>query len=183
MGDFNQQMEGLNLKKTGIKIIVRVLIIICILFGVFYFSGINDTPRYPDKTVFDIRNYTGQTLSGGYLSVDVSESYHMPEGETYYEGRIEIPEIKPYERIIFVLDQNAIALPGMYLRFTYEPYDYSEVISDIYGETGTMRIIEFKNNNTIKVNGVVNHITEKHLKFSIIPYSKVIEYPSDNKLE
>lgn len=75
---------------------------------VFCYLSYNDTPRYDNKTVLDIRNKTNQSISGMYLSIVVPETYSVPDGDTYYDGNIVIPDIKPHERIIVVLDQKRL---------------------------------------------------------------------------
>lgn len=146
------------------------------MFCFLYFSGINDTPRYDDKTVLDIRNQTNQNISGMYLSVIVPETFEMLNNSDFNK-KINIPDIKPYDRIIVVLDQKSVSLPGMKLELVYN--DYSDIIVDeLHKNVGSMHIINLEE-DLVSSRNINNHLFQKYFKFYWKRYSNVIELPGD----
>ncbi|MDD4688473.1 MAG: hypothetical protein PHE51_01850 [Eubacteriales bacterium] len=165
--------------KKVIKIGLIILGVILLSFLLLYFSGFNDTPKYDNKTVLDIRNKTNQPISGMYLSVVVPSTFTMPEGGTYSDEDIGIPDIKPHERVIVALDQKKIAVGGMKLQLTYN--DYSEIIVDElhtderYGDISSIHIVDIGDNDNIRTKEIRNYLQQKQEVFYYKHYSRVIE--------
>lgn len=165
--------------KPVVKVIVVICAFITLVILTFCYLCFHEPPRYDNKTVLDIRNKTNQLISGMYLSVVVPETYSVPEGGVYYDGKMVIPDIQPHERIIVVLDQKKVALAGMKLQLTYNEYRSFIVdelhTNELYGDIGSMHIININNHADIQSKEIHNYLLQLHEAFYFKHYNRVIK--------
>lgn len=100
-----------------------VLAVILIFFGLIFVYIFNKPPWIYDKTVLDIHNNSNQKIENAYLSVEKSSTFKIPEGESYYSDKIQLPVIKSGKRIIIILDHGKVSVPGMQLRLKCGSFD------------------------------------------------------------
>mgnify|MGYP004645586937 CR=1 FL=1 len=106
--------------------IVILIIAFIVLLGIYL---INMPPWIADKTVLDIRNNSSENLNGAYLSLEKNSEFEIPKGETYYDEKIIFPNINSGERVVVILDQDRVAIPGMQLRLKCGEFNYLSTIN------------------------------------------------------
>ena len=171
--------------------IIALLAIFTILVfnGIVYISGVNDTPRYKDKTVLDIRNETDKAISGLSLFICFSDTFNLQDYMEYHKDPIIAPDIKPKERIIVILDQTKIATAGMYLTLSYGDFDkmwlgkFRSERTKEHAEVGFTSIITLMENKEsgveIKTEGIQSFSFVKNKIFYYKRYSKILEWKND----
>ena len=168
--------SGGKAKLCKYKIIVFVCVVIIISIVIFFSHGINETPRYDDSVVLDIRNESDDVVQGMYLKVEKTDTYIIPEGEEHCENKICIPEISPASRIVVVLKQGEVSAPGMKLRLNYNNYN-NYIIDELHEDTGESHIVTIKKDGVVSVKKVYDYLFDKYKLSCFIPYKEIVILP------
>ena len=162
------------------KAFLITLIILIVLSAAFYISGINDTPQREGKTVLDIRNETDAEIEDISLSVYVPEGFVFSDKKDYFKKEVSIPKIMPKERIIVIVDQSKLGLPGMGLMLNYDNKNnllgiFKTQKDRNFSEIGFTSVITIKNDGSLKHENINNLILDKGKIFYYKRYSKIID--------
>ncbi len=162
------------------KAFLITLIILIVLSAAFYISGINDTPQREGKTVLDIRNETDTAIDDISLSVYVPEGFVFPDKKDYFKKELSIPKIMPKERIIVIVDQSVLGLPGMGLMLNYDSKNnllgiFKTQKDRKFSEIGFTSVITIKKDGSLKNENINNLILDKGKTFYYKRYSKIID--------
>lgn len=156
--------------KKSFKILIAVLI--TILVSLLATIIINEPPWIIDKTVIDIRNNSKTDLSGIYLLVEKSSTFTIPKGEKYYDKKIFVPTIRAGERVVIILRQDKVSVPGMQLRLNCGGFD--DIIYDhLHKESGGLHIVSVDANDSVCHETIYNRINQGFSLFSLKRYKTI----------
>lgn len=149
--------------------IVILIIAFIVLLGIYL---INMPPWIADKTVLDIRNNSKTDLSGIYLLVEKSSTFTIPKGEKYYDKKIFAPTIRAGERVVIILRQDKVSVPGMQLRLNCGGFD--DIIDDhLHKESGGLHIVSVDANDSVCHETIYNRINQGSSLFSLKRYKTI----------
>lgn len=150
------------------KFIKRLLIIaLLVLVAVKYFNY-TEMPTYKGQLSFDLNNCTSKTLT------DIFIEY---EG---FEGKIALPEIKPYERIIVIAPNDIFDTPRKTRVFIHYKDKRSELLGEYYSINNAKydtdiaqyaRVKFYKNSAKVLFKGIFDIRSSINIK----PYSRVVD--------
>lgn len=142
------------------KIIWRFLIILGVMSAICLYCAWTYTPFYDGKVSIDIRNSTWKTISGIKLRFELTDII------------LELPELRPQERIIVVPQPKNLNLPVTKLFISYNDQE-KVLINEYRPNTNNGAIVTFKRGEfTIGENSYNLSILD-NLYYK--PYSRVIE--------
>ena len=156
------------------KLFVFSFSVCVVLVSIIYIGSINDTPIITDKTVLDIRNTSSESLSELYLNVFAPEGFMDSTEKKNIGEKIFIPEIMSKERVIVVLDQEKVTVPGMSLSVSLKG-NTRVIIDELHGNVGSTHVITVDKDGSYTSNEIYNRLLQKNKIVWYKKYSRIIE--------